>query len=50
MKEQHGLTEEQALANELLHGRASLDPHDPDGAVAGARRFAMGAGRHGSPS
>jgi enoyl-CoA hydratase len=50
VKEQHGLTEQEALANELVHGRASLDPDAPDGAVAGARRFAQGAGRHGSPS
>jgi enoyl-CoA hydratase len=50
MKEQAGLSEQAALANELVHGRASLDPDDPDGALAGARRFAGGAGRHGSPA
>jgi enoyl-CoA hydratase len=42
--EQDGLTEEQALANELRHGTTSLAA----GAVAGARRFAAGEGRHGA--
>ncbi|MEU5864045.1 crotonase/enoyl-CoA hydratase family protein [Nonomuraea sp. NPDC047529] len=40
--EQHGLTEEEAMRNELRHGLVSLP-----GAAAGAARFAAGAGRHG---
>ncbi len=44
--EQHGLDEDAALANELRHGRASLAA----GALAGAARFAAGAGRHGTPT
>ncbi|WP_173864739.1 crotonase/enoyl-CoA hydratase family protein [Streptomyces roseifaciens] len=40
--DQEGLTEEQAMAAEFTHGRASLA-----GAVEGAARFAAGAGRHG---
>ncbi|MET7329039.1 crotonase/enoyl-CoA hydratase family protein [Nonomuraea sp. NPDC005650] len=40
--EQHGLSEEEAMRNELRHGLVSL----PD-AVGGAARFAAGAGRHG---
>ena len=43
-KEQHGLDETAALANELRHGEASLATD----ALAGARRFSEGAGRHGS--
>jgi enoyl-CoA hydratase len=43
--EQDGLTEEAAMANELRHGLESLAA---DG-VAGAARFAAGAGRHGAP-
>ncbi|MCA6092959.1 crotonase/enoyl-CoA hydratase family protein [Streptomyces sp. SCA3-4] len=39
---QEGLSEERALAAELVHGRGSLD-----GAREGAARFAAGAGRHG---
>jgi enoyl-CoA hydratase len=42
--EQEGLTEEQALANELRHGMVSLRA----GAIEGAARFTGGAGRHGS--
>ncbi|MEQ4721313.1 crotonase/enoyl-CoA hydratase family protein [Nonomuraea sp. B19D2] len=40
--EQAGLSEEEAMRNELRHGLVSL----PD-AVGGAARFAAGAGRHG---
>ncbi|MFF4620930.1 crotonase/enoyl-CoA hydratase family protein [Nonomuraea jabiensis] len=40
--EQEGLSEEEAMRNELRHGLVSL----PD-AVVGAARFAAGAGRHG---
>jgi len=40
--EQHGLTLEDALANELRHGRAALGE-----ALTGVTRFAEGAGRHG---
>lgn len=42
--EQADLPFEQAIANELRHGLASLAA----GAQDGARRFASGAGRHGS--
>ncbi|MFI5610966.1 crotonase/enoyl-CoA hydratase family protein [Amycolatopsis sp. NPDC051903] len=42
--EQHGETEEPALANEFAHGRVSLATDT----AAGATRFARGAGRHGS--
>ena len=42
--EQDGLDEEAAMANEFRHGMISL----ADGAVAGATRFAEGAGRHGA--
>ncbi|PRX47556.1 enoyl-CoA hydratase [Prauserella shujinwangii] len=41
--EQEGLPEPDALAGELRHGVASLETD----ALAGARRFAAGAGRHG---
>jgi enoyl-CoA hydratase len=41
--EQDGLDEEAALRNELKHGQVSLAE-----AVAGAQRFADGAGRHGA--
>jgi enoyl-CoA hydratase len=41
--EQEGLTEDEAMANELRHGQVSLSA----GAVEGARRFASGEGRHG---
>ena len=40
--EAEGLTEADAMANELRHGTGSLP-----GALAGAARFAAGAGRHG---
>lgn len=43
--EQEGLDEAAALANEFRHGFASLSA----GALDGARRFAAGAGRHGTP-
>ncbi len=43
--EQEGLTEEEALANELRHGLVSL----ASDAIEGAARFAGGAGRHGRP-
>ncbi len=41
--EQHGLTEEQALANELRHGLVSLQDAPP-----GVARFRDGGGRHGT--
>jgi enoyl-CoA hydratase len=44
--EQHGLPEEEAMANELRHGLVSLG----SGALDGARRFASGEGRHGDAS
>ncbi|MQY19143.1 crotonase/enoyl-CoA hydratase family protein [Nocardia macrotermitis] len=44
--EQHGMDEPAAIANELRHGMDALS--DADGALAGAQRFASGAGRHGS--
>ncbi|MBO0787645.1 MAG: enoyl-CoA hydratase, partial [Actinobacteria bacterium] len=44
--EQHGLTEEEALATEWRHGMISLAAD----AEAGARRFAGGAGRGGAPA
>jgi enoyl-CoA hydratase len=40
--EQHGLTEEEAMAGELRHGQEALRE-----AGEGAARFAAGAGRHG---
>jgi len=43
--EQADMPFEQALANEFQHGLGVLRA----GAVEGARRFASGAGRHGSP-
>jgi enoyl-CoA hydratase len=42
--EQDGLTEQDAMANEFRHGMVSLAADT----VAGAGRFADGAGRHGS--
>ncbi|MFI6638639.1 crotonase/enoyl-CoA hydratase family protein [Streptomyces sp. NPDC050504] len=42
--EQEGMTEEAALANEFEHGAVSLTTET----VAGAARFAAGAGRHGA--
>ena len=44
--EQWGLSEEDAMAIELDHGRVSLQSD----ALAGATRFASGAGRHGAPA
>lgn len=44
--EQEGLTEDEALANELRHGLVSLRA----GAVEGAQRFVAGEGRHGQAS
>ncbi|HEX5088549.1 MAG TPA: crotonase/enoyl-CoA hydratase family protein [Nocardioides sp.] len=41
--EQHALSEEEAMANELRHGLASLQA----GALEGAQRFASGEGRRG---
>ena len=42
--EQDGLTEDEAMHNELRHGLSAL----ASGALDGAARFAAGAGRHGS--
>ena len=42
--EQSGLSFEQAMANEFQHGLRVIQ----GGALAGARRFAEGAGRHGA--
>jgi enoyl-CoA hydratase len=42
--EQEGLTEDQAILNELRHGAISL----ANGTFEGATAFASGAGRHGS--
>jgi enoyl-CoA hydratase len=44
--EQWGLDDESAVANELRHGMATLATGE---SVAGATRFASGAGRHGTP-
>jgi enoyl-CoA hydratase len=44
--EQWGLDEQAAIANELRHGLATLDAGE---SLAGAARFAAGAGRHGTP-
>jgi enoyl-CoA hydratase len=44
--EQDGLSEEDAMANELRHGLVSLQA----GALEGAQRFASGEGRHGVTS
>ncbi|MGP6189207.1 MAG: crotonase/enoyl-CoA hydratase family protein [Vulcanimicrobiaceae bacterium] len=43
--EQWGLTEREAMQNELRHGLATFASGE---AIAGALRFAKGAGRHGS--
>ncbi len=43
--EQWGLDERAAIGNELRHGMTALS--DANGALAGAQRFASGAGRHG---
>jgi enoyl-CoA hydratase len=45
LREQQGLSEAEALVNELRHGLVSL----AEGAREGARRFSEGAGRHGRP-
>jgi enoyl-CoA hydratase len=42
--EQHGMPEDEAMANELRHGMVSLQAD----ALDGAARFSAGAGRHGS--
>jgi enoyl-CoA hydratase len=42
--EQHGMSEDEAMANELRHGMVSLQAD----ALDGAARFSAGAGRHGS--
>jgi enoyl-CoA hydratase/carnithine racemase len=44
--EQWGLDEERAVANELAHGGVALAAGET---LAGASRFAAGAGRHGAP-
>jgi enoyl-CoA hydratase len=44
--EQWGLSEEEAMGVELAHGLVSLESD----ALAGASRFAGGAGRHGAPA
>jgi enoyl-CoA hydratase len=45
MLEQDGMEESAAMHNELRHGLSAL----ASDALAGAARFAAGAGRHGSP-
>ena len=45
--EQDGLPLDAALANEFVRGRATLDAGEW---LAGAQRFASGAGRHGEPA
>ncbi|MGO9196333.1 MAG: crotonase/enoyl-CoA hydratase family protein [Acidimicrobiales bacterium] len=45
--ESEGLSEPEALANELAHGLATLESGET---LAGAARFASGAGRHGAPA
>jgi enoyl-CoA hydratase len=44
--DQHGLGEDEAFAQEFAHGQAALAQE----AIAGAARFAGGAGRHGAPA
>ena len=44
--EQWGLVEQEAMGVELAHGLVSLQSD----ALAGASRFASGAGRHGAPA
>lgn len=44
--ESEGLGEEEAIANELAHGLVTLASGET---LAGAARFAAGAGRHGAP-
>jgi enoyl-CoA hydratase len=43
--EQWDLSEEEATANELRHGQATIDSGET---VAGAQRFSSGVGRHGT--
>ena len=43
--EQWGLTEDEAMANELAHGMVAITAGETR---AGAERFTSGAGRHGS--
>ena len=43
--EQYDLTERDAMANEIARGRATIDSGE---ALSGSRRFADGAGRHGT--
>ncbi|MHB8245237.1 MAG: crotonase/enoyl-CoA hydratase family protein [Acidimicrobiales bacterium] len=45
--EQHGLEDDQAIANEFAHGLVTL--RSPE-CIGGAALFAAGAGRHGSPA
>ena len=45
--EQEGMAEEEAIANELAHGRVSLASAELG---EGVRRFQAGAGRHGAPA
>ncbi|MER5967707.1 crotonase/enoyl-CoA hydratase family protein [Streptomyces sp. NPDC002057] len=45
VREQHGLSEAEALAAELRHGTVPLSAGET---LAGAARFTAGAGRHGS--
>lgn len=44
--EQWGLGWDQAVLNEFRHGIATVESGETE---AGARRFAVGAGRHGTP-
>ncbi|HEX8970081.1 MAG TPA: enoyl-CoA hydratase, partial [Oryzihumus sp.] len=44
--EQHGMGLAEAMANEWGHGQLALTADS----LAGARRFARGAGRHGAPA
>ncbi|MFD7260466.1 crotonase/enoyl-CoA hydratase family protein [Streptomyces sp. NPDC059874] len=45
VREQHGLAESEALADELRHGMVPLSAGET---LSGAARFTSGAGRHGS--
>ena len=42
--EQWGMTEDEAMANELRHGMATIQSGET---LAGAQRFTSGDGRHG---
>jgi enoyl-CoA hydratase/carnithine racemase len=44
--EQWGLSEEEAIANEIAHGQVTLASGET---AAGAMTFSSGAGRHGKP-